>query len=50
VVAVQLVDAPRRDELDREMAVLDPGRVERRQRRPPELVRDVDEVDLDQRG
>jgi hypothetical protein len=30
VLAVQLVDAPRRDELDREMAVLDAGRRERR--------------------
>jgi hypothetical protein len=42
VLAVQLVDATAPDELDREVAVPDPGRLERRQRRPPELVRDSD--------
>jgi hypothetical protein len=50
VLAVQLVDAPGRDELDGEMAVVDPGRRQRRKRRAPKLVRNVDEVDLDQGG
>ena len=50
VLAVQLVDARGCDELDRQMAVLDTGRGERRKRRAPELVRNVDEVDLDQLG
>jgi hypothetical protein len=50
VLAVQLVDARGCDELDRQMPVLDTGRGERRKRRAPELVRNVDEVDLDQLG
>jgi hypothetical protein len=50
VLAVQLVDPPGRDELDSEMAVLDARRREGRQRGAPELVRNVDEVDLDQGG
>jgi len=50
VLAVQLVDAPGGDELDGEMAVVDPGRRQRRKRRAPKLVRNVDEVDLDQGG
>jgi hypothetical protein len=48
VLAVQLVDASWRDELDREMAVLDTGCLEGGKRRAPELVRNFDEVDLDQ--
>ena len=50
MLAIQLVDAAGRDELDRQVAVLDPGRLERRQRRAPQLVGNVDEVDLDQGG
>jgi hypothetical protein len=48
VLAVQLVDALWRDELDREVAVLDAGCGERRQRGPPQLFRNLDQVDLDQ--
>jgi hypothetical protein len=48
MLAVQLLDPRRRDELDREMAVLDSRGGERRERGAPELLRDLDELYLDQ--
>jgi hypothetical protein len=49
VLAVERADLARADELDREVAVVDPGRRERGQGRPAELLGRVDELDLDQR-
>jgi hypothetical protein len=46
--AVQLVDTLALDELDGEVTVVDAGRGEGRERGSAQLVRDFDEVDLDQ--
>jgi hypothetical protein len=48
VLAVELLDAARVDQLDREVAVRDARRRQRRQRRRAQLVGRADEVELDQ--
>jgi hypothetical protein len=48
VLAVERTDLVPADQLDREMAFLDACGVERRKRRPAELLRRVDELNLDQ--
>jgi len=50
VRAVERADLALTDQLDREVAVFDPRRLERRERRAAELLRGVDKVDLDQGG
>jgi hypothetical protein len=48
VLAVQLVDARRARELDRQVAVLDTGGGQGGERRAAQLLGDADEIDLDQ--
>jgi hypothetical protein len=48
MLAVERTDRVLPDELDCEVAVLEAGRPERREGRTAELLRRVDEVDLDQ--
>jgi hypothetical protein len=48
VLAVERADGVRVHQLHRQVAVLDPGRGQRREGRPAELLRSVDEVQLDQ--
>jgi hypothetical protein len=48
VLAVEGTDLVLADQLDREMAVVEARRSERLERGPAELLRGVDELDLDQ--
>ena len=50
VLAVELADPLRVDDLDRQVAVLHPGRRERRLDRPAQLLRDVAEVEAQDLG